>query len=190
MRRRITVTDKTIAELEPVYPSWHRKAGQVLKEGEHYDFPDSDEGGLAVRVSSTGHKTFVLILRFPGATQPTRRRLRDVYTIAVARDMARKWKVLIGQGIDPAVQEERERQAREEQRKNTFAAVAEDFFADKLPSERKGREVERDIRREFFGRWGSRPITDITDLDVLEVIKAKKRTAPAQARNLLGFAKR
>jgi hypothetical protein len=57
-------------------------------------------------------------------------------------------------------------------------------------SERKGREVERDIRREFIPAWDKRPITDISDLDVLTLIKAKRRTAPAQARNLLGIAKR
>src|ERR671934_172908 len=38
--------------------------------------------------------------------------------------------------------------------------------------------------------WGKRPITDITDLDVVSVITAKKKVAPAQARNLLGHAKR
>ena len=68
--------------------------------------------------------------------------------------------------------------------------MAEDFIAEKLPSERKGREVERDIRREFIPAWGDRPITELTDLDVLSVVKAKVRTAPAQARNLLGYAKR
>jgi hypothetical protein len=38
--------------------------------------------------------------------------------------------------------------------------------------------------------WTGRPITELTDLDVLSVINSKKRTAPAQARNLLGIAKR
>src|SRR5262249_18917042 len=57
--------------------------------------------------------------------------------------------------------------------------------------ERKGREVARDIRREFIPIWGGRPITDINTLDVRNVIKAvKDRPAPAQARNLLGIAKR
>jgi integrase len=39
-------------------------------------------------------------------------------------------------------------------------------------------------------QWGRRPVTDITDLDILNVVKAKRQTAPAQARNLLGIAKR
>jgi integrase len=50
--------------------------------------------------------------------------------------------------------------------------------------------VERDIRRNFIPVLGSRPITEIEDTDILAIIKAKKTTAPAQARNLLGHAKR
>jgi len=67
---------------------------------------------------------------------------------------------LIKRGIDRQ-QQERERLAKKEQkRKNTFAAVAEDFIAEKLPSERKGREVKRDIRRDFIPAWGKLPIPE------------------------------
>jgi integrase len=86
--------------------------------------------------------------------------------------------------------EERLRLAEQQKRKNTFAAVAEDFIKEKLPGERKGREVERDIRREFIPAWGRLPITEVTDLQIISVIKVRKQTAPAQARNLLGIAKR
>jgi integrase len=59
------------------------------------------------------------------------------------------------------------------------------------PTQRKGAEVERDVRREFVAAWGARPITDITALDVRDVIRAKTADGhPAQARNLLGYAKR
>jgi integrase len=111
-------------------------------------------------------------------------------TLAGAREKARQWKALISRGIDPRSEEERERHAEQQKRANTFAAVAEDFIEDKLPGERKGAEVERDIRRELLPVWGKRPVTEIADLDVLAVIRAKKRTAPAQARNLLGIVKR
>jgi integrase len=54
----------------------------------------------------------------------------------------------------------------------------------------KAYEVENDLRREFIPRWGDRPITDITTLDIRDAIKEVKDRAPAQARNLLGYAKR
>src|SRR5207302_182418 len=90
----------------------------------------------------------------------------------------------------PAIEQERQRAAEQRKRANTFAAVAEDFIAEKLPGERKGKEVERDIRREFIAAWGKLPISDITDEEIVRAIKAKARTAPAQARNLLGIIKR
>ena len=94
-------------------------------------------------------------------------------------------------GIDPQIAEERQRQAELRQRQNTFAAVAEDFIADKLPGERKGRECERDIRREFMPVWAKRPIAEITPLDVRTIVKAAKdRGAPSQAHNLLVMARR
>lgn len=107
-----------------------------------------------------------------------------------AREQAREWLKLIGRGIDPQAYEEQQRRAAERERQNSFAAVAGDFIRDKLPGERKGREVERDIRREFVPVWGKRPITQITARDVRDVIRAKARTAKPQARNLLGYAKR
>jgi hypothetical protein len=82
------------------------------------------------------------------------------------------------------------RETEQRRQQNSFAAVAEDFIAEKLPSERKGKEAERNIRREFLPMWGKRPITDVTELDAIGMVKAKGHAAPAQARNLLGIAKR
>ena len=42
----------------------------------------------------------------------------------------------------------------------------------------------------FVAAWGERPITDITEVDVLAIVNAKKRRAPEQARALLILIKR
>jgi integrase len=163
------------------------------KAGTTRDVDDGEVLGLKVRVMPSGERSFVLVGRFPGSQNPTRRAL-GMYGelgLAEAREKARKWRELLKRGIDPREQEKRERQQEQRKRANTFAAVAEDFITGKLPSERKGWEVERDIRREFIPPWGGRPITDIEPIDVRAIIKAvKDRPAPAQARNLLGIAKR
>jgi integrase len=179
VKRRLT--DRGLRALKPAKP------------GKHYDEKDSVVPGLAVRVSETGRETFVLITRFPGSRNPTRRKLGAYgeLTLEQARAKARDWLELLRRGVDPAGEEERARLAEQRKRANTFAAVAEDFISDKLPEERKGREVERDIRREFIPTWGGRPIADITPLDVRAVVKAAKdRGAPHQARNLLTTARR
>ena len=68
--------------------------------------------------------------------------------------------------------------------------MAEAWFAEKVRAERKAKDVEREVRKEFVARWGNRPITGITAADVVDLIRTKKRTAPAQARNLLAHIKR
>jgi integrase len=179
--RRVTLNDRILKALKP--------AGTA---GKPYDIRDTVVPGLRVRVMGGGQRTFVLLARYPGSPNPTRRALGEYgeLTLAEARAKAQEWLALIRRGIDPHEQEERARLEEQQKRKNTFASVAEDFIAEKLSGERKGKEVERDLRRDFIPAWGKLPITDITDLHLISIVKAKKRTAPAQARNLLGHAKR
>ena len=88
--------------------------------------------------------------------------------------------------------ERREKEARERalRIKHSFATVAEAFITDKLAQERSGKVAERDLRAVFVAAWGERPISEITKFDVLEIINAKKRTAPQMARALLVLIKR
>jgi hypothetical protein len=175
-----TLTDRALKALKPA------------PAGKRYAVMDAVVPGFGVRVTDLGHSSFVLIARYPGSSNPTRRAIGEYGALSLeqARERARAWLEMIRKGVDPALEEERRRQSELRRQENSFAAVAEAFIAEKLPGERKGAEVERDIRREFIPVWGKRPISDLTDLDVLTVIKAKARTAPAQARNLLGIAKR
>ena len=154
-----------------------------------FDIKDTQVPGLHVRVMPTGHRSFVLLGRFPGKPHPTRRALGGYgeLTLEEARDKAREWRKLISRGIDPQVQEERERQSLLRQQCITFSAVAEDFIRDKLPSERKGKETRQDIRRELLPKWGVRPIIDITSLEVRNLVKAirDRHGNPYQAHNIL-----
>jgi hypothetical protein len=183
------LSDRTLKALAPAkagcrYEKWDTKLpGFGVRVGDEID---ASRRGKAARIA------FILYARFPRSPSPTRRVLGQYGPLSLksARDKADEWLKLIRKGVDPAEQEERARLAEQVKRKNTFAAVAEDFIAEKLPGERNGKEVERDLRREFIPAWGGLPITDITDLQVIAIIKAKKRTAPVQARNLLALVKR
>jgi hypothetical protein len=154
---------------------------------------DAQVPGLAARVTDKGKITFVLIKRFPGGSRhPVPRKLGEYGRMSLeeARNEARVWLALIDKGTDPAIETERQKQATVRRHKNTLLAVFEDWVRDKLPGERKGKVVERDMRREFIPKLGALPITEITDLDILGIVNAKKRTAPVQARNELGHIKR
>lgn len=198
---RKTLTDRTLKALKP------------KSHGKPYDVMDAIVPGLGVRVLGSGQRSFVLVSRFPGARNPTRRALGTYgeLTLDKARGKARDWLELIRRGVDPQVEEERRRHAEVRHRANTFAAVAEDFLREKVlgpkcydewealewrtapkqaPLERKGLEVARDIRRDLIPIWASRPITALVRRDVRDLIETKKQTAPAQARNLLGIVKR
>jgi integrase len=163
------------------------------KNGKPYDVRDTEIRGLRVRVMPSGERTFVLLARYKHGCAPTRRALGGypALGLAEAREKAREWRLLICRGIDPAQEQARKRAAELRKQKTTFLAVAEDFIREKLPSERKRREVEGDIRREFIPVWGARPITDITALDVRALIKRVRDEGKTyQAHNLLGHVRR
>jgi integrase len=171
------------------------KALKPAPAGQRYEIWDTDPHakGLGIRVTAAGTRTFVLMRRFPGSTNPVRRALGEYGEISLldARQRARDWIAQIRAGNDPATEKQRKQAEADAKQTVTFGAVAEDFFAEKCSTEREGKKVERDIRREFLKRWESRSISDITDLDVLAVIRTvKKRGAVSSARNLLGTISR
>lgn len=161
-------------------------------EGTRYQVMDAQVPGFGVRVTDTGNRTFILRTRYPGSSSPGRREIGNCTDISLteARDKARKWRSMVGQGIDPAAVEAAELAAEARKRATTFEVVADDFIKDKLPGERKGNNVEREIRRDLMPRWKDRPIASITDLDVLAVIKAKIPDGKVGSRNLLALIKR
>jgi integrase len=162
------------------------------KPGQRYQVMDTEVPGFGVRVTDKGTATFIYRTRYPGQTTAARRELGrvGVMDLSKAREEARKWQKLIAAGIDPADQAARDRAAEIQKRKTTFSAVAEDFIRDKLPSERKGKDVEREIRRDLLPKWSTLGITEVTDKHVAALIKAKGRDGKVGARNLLALIKR
>jgi hypothetical protein len=184
---RVTLTATKITGLKPA------------KKGQRYQVMDAMVPGFGVRVTETGSRTFILRTRYPGSDSPSRREIGkcDDIKLSDAREKARHWRQLVSKGIDPADEEERARYAEILKRQTTFAAVVEDFIRDKLPGERKGKDAEREIRRDLLPKWENLAITEITDRHISELIKTKARSgkgkAPSRkvgARNLLALVKR
>jgi integrase len=161
-------------------------------KGTRYQVMDAQVPGLGVRITDKGHRTYILHVRYPGSLSPSRREIGACTDISLtdAREKARRWRALIGKGIDPVDAEAAERAARARERAITFESVAGDFIKEKLPGERKGKDVEREIRRDLMPRWWHKPIASITDIDVLAVIKAKIPDGKVGSRNLLALIKR
>jgi integrase len=145
-------------------------------------------------VTAAGHKSFVLVARFPlNPKNPTRRLLAEhgEITLEQARERARAWLALIKQGIDPKLQEAKERAEALRRQSNTFAAVAGEFLDRHVVRLAKGAEARRVIEAEFISRWAGRPISDIQPLECAQAIRAiVKRGARYQAHNSFGLLRR
>ncbi len=133
---KINLTDRFIQS---------RKAAE---KGSRDDYADALVPGMALRVSETGHKSFVLYTRYPlNPTIPSRRALGDYYpppkdedpqpdleirngalTLAEARAKARGWLDLIARGIDPKTDEARQKATELQKQNNSFSAIASQFL--------------------------------------------------------------
>jgi integrase len=185
------------------------KTMKAAQEGERYEISDGIMPGLAVRVTDKGKKTFVLVARFPGSKNPTRRALGEYGAITLddARQKARDWHDLIHKGIDPKLHEEEQKAREGLRRENTFGVVVEEYLRlavigpdETKPLQRRGLAVARELRDEFVNdkivggrkRTGlnKRPLESITKADILHVIDdAVARGAKYQAFNLLGHVR-
>jgi integrase len=144
-----------------------------------------------LRVTEKGHKSFVLVARYPSHPEnPTRRALGDygAMTLEEARWKAREWLQLIQKGIDPKIEDARQRAAEQRRQVTSFAAVAAEYLDRHAAGLKKSGEAKRIIEGEFVKRWGARPITDIMPEEVAAAIRAiVKRGSPYQAHNALGY---
>ncbi len=199
---RITLSDRFIAS-EKRRPA----SGRI-------DYFDAIVPGLALRVTSTGHRSFVLIARYPmNPRNPTRRALGNCYippkdhdagrfasiemiqdgalTLGEAREKARTWLALIQKGIDPKVEDARRRATELRRQVNTFGTVAAQFLERHAVGLAKAEEAKRIVNAEFVKRWRDRPVTDILPEEAAAAIRdIVKRGAPYQAHNALGYLRR
>ena len=158
MRRRLT--DRTLKSLPP-----------ATTKRRHYELMDDLVAGFGVRVNAAGRKTFILIARYSGSKNPTRRALgqyENGMTLESARIKAGEWRSLLADGVDPQVEVERKRKEEARSRADSFAAIAAAYIAHiKRAKYRSARDVERCLDREFTSRWAKRPIRTVERRDVM-----------------------
>jgi integrase len=175
---RINLTDRFIKSRRPAEP------------GTRDEYPDAIVPGLALRVTDKGSKSFVLIARYPKHPKnPTRRAIGRYGAIGLedARQRARQWLALIDRGIDPEIENARERAAACQKQTNTFGAVVDAYLDGPASKLRHAKQARTIIESEFKRRWAALPIVDIRRKDVAAAIEAiVNRGAPYQAHNALG----
>src|SRR5271157_1961853 len=147
-----------------------RKLKSLKPEGKPYELMDTAVPGFGIRVmgtETTAVRTFILLKRFPGSRNPTRRALGSYgeLTLEQARDKAREWGRLIKAGIDPADAEKAAKEAEKKRKDTTFGAVLQDYLDRKASKLRSGSEIEREMKRNFKD-WMDKPISGITPNDI------------------------
>jgi integrase len=117
--------------------------------------------GLAVRITDTGVKAFVLVKRFPGNPNPTARSIGKVgaVTLEAARAQAREWLAQVAAGRDPA----REAEAR---RRDTLQAVCEEWWQRKAQAYRSASAQRSRLERLIYPSVGSIPIREVRKSDI------------------------
>ena len=176
-----TLTDRTLKTLKPA--------------AKPYEVMDAVVRGFGARIMPTGVKSFILLRRFPGSKNPARRAL-GAYpdtSLADAREKAREWNALAARGIDPAIEEGRQKQAAIEAEKQrqafTFGTAFEDYLQRKASKLKSGPDIEREMRREFKD-WMGLPLADISPSLVKAAIQAiVDRGAPTNAHFLLAVTR-
>jgi integrase len=161
------LTDRTIATLKPASP--YRLAWDAIVPG------------LAVRVTATGQKSFVLVTRYPGSANPTARALGKVgaLTLEDARIKGREWLKLIGSGVDPI-------HAARAAERDTLNAICEEFLRRDGAKLRSVDWVRNTLERLVWPVLGSQPITAIRRSDIVRLLdKIEDERGPVMANRTL-----
>jgi integrase len=167
MRKKLT--ELSIARINPP------KSGRL-------EVWDSTLPAFGLRITAAGGRSYVVALRKPGAKHPSRIKIGEPDTMALADARGRARELM----NDPAALEPREPRTPPD----TVAVVIDLFIArDQKPRNRHWREVEQILKREL-APWLDRPIQSITRRDVIERLDTIADRAPVRANRVLAWTRR
>ncbi len=110
-------------------------------------------------------------------------------SLADAREKARGMIADLQRGIDPQDAEKAAQREAALARRNTFAAVAEDFMNERAKHLRTRDEYQRKLDADILPEWGALPIAEIERADVKALIQKKAARTPIAANRLLTLVK-
>jgi integrase len=150
------------------------------------EYFDAVFGGLALRVTDRGHKSWSLFYRMGGRLRRFTLGNYPPIKPAQARREAGDALERARQGIDPAVEKKARRLSAES---DTFGILLQDYlerYARKNTAPAMFKETKRTIECDFLPVWRDRPISGITRRDVIDVIDGiAARGAEIQANRAL-----
>ncbi|WP_175492690.1 tyrosine-type recombinase/integrase [Methylocapsa palsarum] len=179
------MTDRTLRGLKPA------------PAGKRTVIWDTAVPSLCVRVTDTGAASFNVMRRLKGRII---RRMVGIswrvpfpagqplpYSLSDARNDARSAILDISRGIDPKAAREAAKEAETQAARETFSALAKEFLADHVSSLRSAREVEAAFKNELLPVFGKKPIAEISDVDIVRLVKGISKDRPYQARHIFAY---
>ena len=141
---------------------------------------DTEVPGLGFRITPRGAKSFLVKTRIGGGRsapirKPTLGKLGDL-TLDQARTMARDWKALAADGIDPG--------RFREQSGRTVADLCAEYLEVHAPRKRSGDDDRAKIKQHILPRLGRRLIKDLSFSDVERLHRSMKKTPYAANRTV------
>jgi integrase len=164
------LTDRGIAALKPAKGRAYALAWDALVPG------------LAVRVTASGSKNFVLVTRYPGSANPTARALGKVgaITLADVRTKGREWLKSIAAGTDPTAPSAT---ASDE---GTLRAICEDYLRRDGAKLRSVDWVRALLTRLVYPTLGDRPVADLRRSEIVALLdRVEDERGPAMANRTL-----
>jgi integrase len=149
------------------------------------DFKISDAGGLYLHVRSNGAKYWRLAYRFNQKQKTLALGVYPEVSLQEAREKALEAKKLLKDGVDPSVS----KKASKFESDDSFQAVANEWFLEQKTTwvESHTRDVKRRLEKDIYSKIGQLPISQITSIQVLEVVRIiEKRKATDLAHRVLG----
>ncbi|MGE3702264.1 MAG: tyrosine-type recombinase/integrase, partial [Hyphomicrobiaceae bacterium] len=143
--------------------------------------------GFGVRVSGSGHKSFVLLYRHKGRSRRMTIGRYPIVGLAEARRRALEVLGQLAKGVDPSIRGENSMVG------ECFGDAVEYFIRNHCTQHNRistRRETERILRVRFVNRWGNRPLREIAKSDVIEIIdEVIAKGAPSAANHALATAR-
>lgn len=133
----------------------------------------SDGEGMYLEVMPNGSKYWRLKYRFEGKEKKLALGVYPDVSLALARERRQDAKKLLATGIDPSENKKAVKAAKFDKSENSFEVVAREWLSSHMANKAKSHreKVVRRFELYIFPWLGSKPITDITAPQILDVIK-------------------
>ncbi|WP_036232641.1 tyrosine-type recombinase/integrase [Marinobacterium litorale] len=133
----------------------------------------ADGKGLYLEVRANGSKYWRMKYRFQGKEKLAAFGVYPDVSLAAAREQRDAARTQLTQGIDPNATKRAKKQAGREAAENSFELIAREWFSIQMTDMSEGHQKRtiRALEKHLFGSIGKRPISEITALDLLPVLR-------------------